>query len=138
MFDSKFGIVLAIFLILFVAVTYMSLSSQRLPIFTRASNKTLSMDKSLVLISKLEAVADALDSSKITVFARNEEGVGIANRTVTVQSSLGTVTPSQQLTNNYGKAEFQAISSVAGKANLTVSIDNLPLQTAYSINFINP
>jgi len=138
MFDSKFGIVLTIFLILFVAVTYMSLSSQRLPIFTRASNKTLSMDKSVVLISKLEAMADALDSSKITVFARNDEGVGIANKTVTVQSTLGTVTPREQLTDNYGKAEFQTISSIAGKANLTVSIDNLPLQTVYSINFINP
>lgn len=96
------------------------------------------MEKSLVLISKLEAVADGVDSSKITVFARNEEGVGIANRTVTVASSLGTISPGQQLTDNYGKAEFTVISSVIGKADLTVNIDNLPLQSLYSVNFISP
>jgi len=116
----------------------MSLSSKRLPIFTRASNKTLSIEKSLVLISKLEAIADSADSSKITVFARNNEGVGIASKTVTVASSLGTVTPAQGLTDNYGKAEFTVVSSTIGKAEITVVIDNAPLGSLYSVNFVSP
>jgi len=138
MFDSKFRVVFAIFLLLFVAVLYMSLSRNRLPFFTRASNKTLSLEKSLVLISKLEIKADALDSSKITVFARNEEGVGIANKTITVASSLGTINSPSQLSDAYGKAEFSIISSTLGKGDLTVTVDSLPLSGTYTIYFVNP
>lgn len=135
MFDRKFNIILGVFLVLFATVTYMSLSNNRLAIFTRAANKDLDINKSLVILNKLEVVADGADNSTITVFARNSEGVGIINKKVDISSTLGTVTPNSLLTDNYGKAAFTIISSVPGSAVLNIQIDGQPLTTNYSVLF---
>ena len=63
MFDKKFNLVIGLFLILFISVTFLSLTNTRLPFLTQASNKELDITKTVVIISKLEAKADGTDFS---------------------------------------------------------------------------
>lgn len=135
MFDRKFNVFLGIFLLLFATVTYLSLSNNRLGIFTRASNKELDIAKSVILINKLEAQATGSDISTITVFARNSSGIGIVNKRVEITSTLGTLNLPSQLTDSYGKAVFNLVSSSPGTAILSVQIDSQPVTSTYSILF---
>lgn len=138
MFERKFNIILGIFLLLFASIAYLSLSQNRLPFLTRASNKDLDINKSLVIISKLEALANNQDHSTITVFARNSAGVGLENNRVSVTSSLGNFDTNSALSDNYGKAVFSLKSALTGTAKLQITIENQLLPSNYDIQFINP
>lgn len=137
MFDKKFNIILGVFLALFVTVTYYSLSNNRLPFFTRASNQELDLAKSVVIISKLEILADGKDASQITVFARNSAGVGIPNKQISVSPSVGNISPASLLSDSYGKGIFNLNSSVVGAANLQVSIEGVSLPLNYTVQVVS-
>lgn len=137
MFDKKFNLVIGLFLILFISVTFLSLTNTRLPFLTQASNKELDITKTVVIISKLEAKADGTDFSLITVFARNSNAAAIAGKRVDISTSLGTLNNPSMLSDDYGKTEFKLTSTLAGKADLTIRIDDQTLTTPYSVNFIN-
>jgi len=137
MFDKKFNLVIGLFLILFISVTFLSLTNTRLPFLTQASNKELDITKAVVIISKLEAKADGTDFSLITVFARNSNAASIAGKRVDISTSLGTLNNPSMLSDDYGKTEFKLTSTLAGKADLTIRIDDQTLTTPYSVNFIN-
>lgn len=137
MFDKKFNLVIALFLILFISVTFLSLTNTRLPFLTQASNKELDITKTVVIISKLEAKADGTDFSLITVFARNSNAAAIAGKRVDITTSLGTLNNPSMLSDDYGKTEFKLASTLAGKADLTIRVDDQTLTTPYSVNFVN-
>jgi len=136
MFDKKFNIILGVFAILFISVSYMAISKNRLPFLSRASNKTLDISKTVVIISKLEALADGTDSSTISVFARNDKSVGIEGRQVNISTSLGQLNSFSSLSDAYGKTEFTLTSAEPGTAQLTITVDNLPVSSTYSVNFV--
>ncbi len=136
MFDKKFNIIIGVFLLLFISISYLSLSNNRLPIFTQASNKELDINKTVVIISKLEALANGQDQSVITVFTRNSQSVAIENRRVDISTSLGTLSKTSTLSDDYGKTEFTITSDVAGTADLQILVDNQPILSQYSIKFI--
>ena len=137
MFDRKFNFILAIFLVLFASVTYLSATNTRLPFFTQASNKTLDIKKSVVILSKLEVVANNKDFSTITVFARNNSGAGIASQRVDISTDLGNLSASSMLSDSYGKTEFKLSSANVGTANLAVRIDGQTVPSDYSVNFVS-
>jgi len=137
MFDKKFNLVIGLFLILFISVTFLSLTNTRLPFLTQASNKELDITKTVVIISKLEAKADGTDFSLITVFARNSNAAAIAGKRVDISTSLGTLNNPSMLSDDYGKTEFKLTSTLAGKADLTIRVDDQTLTTPYSVNFVN-
>lgn len=137
MFDKKFNLVIGLFLILFISVTFLSLTNTRLPFLTQASNKELDITKTVVIISKLEAKADGTDFSLITVFARNSNAAAIAGKRVDITTSLGTLNNPSMLSDDYGKTEFKLTSTLAGKADLTIRVDDQTLTTPYSVNFVN-
>jgi uncharacterized protein YfaS (alpha-2-macroglobulin family) len=136
MFDKKFNIIIAVFMLLFASITYLSISNNRLPFFSRASNKELDITKTVVIISKLEAIANNNDQSLVTVFTRNSDGAAVAGRQVNIALSLGTANQLSSLSDSYGKAEFKVVSDTPGTAELQVMVDNQPLAEKYSINFI--
>ncbi|OGK66286.1 hypothetical protein A2209_01915 [Candidatus Roizmanbacteria bacterium RIFOXYA1_FULL_41_12] len=137
MFDKKFNIIIGVFLLLFISISYLSLSNSRLPIFTQASNKEVDINKTVVIISKLEALADSNDQSVITVFTRNSQSVGIENQRVDISTSLGTLSNSTMLSDNYGKTEFQITSDITGTAELSILVNNQPVPSQYSIKFVS-
>ncbi|OGK67716.1 hypothetical protein A2403_01165 [Candidatus Roizmanbacteria bacterium RIFOXYC1_FULL_41_16] len=137
MFDKKFNIIIGVFLLLFISISYLSLSNSRLPIFTQASNKEVDINKTVVIISKLEALADSNDQSVITVFTRNSQSVGIENQRVDISTSLGTLSNSTMLSDNYGKTEFQITSDITGTAELSILVNNQPVLSQYSIKFVS-
>ena len=137
MFDKKFNIIIGVFLLLFISISYLSLSNSRLPIFTQASNKEVDINKTVVIISKLEALADSNDQSVITVFTRNSQSVGIENQRVDISTSLGTLSNSTMLSDNYGKTEFRIASDITGTAELSILVNNQPVLSQYSIKFVS-
>ena len=137
MFDKKFNIIIGVFLLLFISISYLSLSNSRLPIFTQASNKEVDINKTVVIISKLEALADSNDQSVITVFTRNSQSVGIENQRVDISTSLGTLSNSTMLSDNYGKTEFRITSDITGTAELSILVNNQPVLSQYSIKFVS-
>ena len=137
MFDKKFNIIIGVFLLLFISISYLSLSNSRLPIFTQASNKEVDINKTVVIISKLEALANSNDQSVITVFTRNSQSVGIENQRVDISTSLGTLSNSTMLSDNYGKTEFQITSDITGTAELSILVNNQPVLSQYSIKFVS-
>lgn len=137
MFDKKFNIIIAVFLLLFISITYLSLSNNRLPFFTQASNKELDITKTVVIINKLEALADGLDQSTITIFTRNNAGVAVEAKQVDISTDLGTLDSTSSLSNSDGRAEFKLSSPIAGTANLQILVDNQPLSSPYSVKFVS-
>ena len=137
MFDKKFNLIISIFLILFISVTYLSLTNTKLPFLTQAANKDLDITKTVVIISKLEAIADGNDYSTITVFARNSNAAALEGKRVDINSNLGNLSNSSMLSDNYGKAEFRLSSTQIGTANLTISVDSQSVTTPYSVNFVS-
>jgi len=135
MFEKKFNIIIAVFLLLFVTVIFMSLTNTRLPFFSRATNKELDITKTVVILSKLEVVANGIDSSKISVFTRNDNGTGLSGRRVNISSTLGVVNPPSMVSDNYGKTEFKLTSTNIGTADLSISVDNQPVESKYSVKF---
>lgn len=137
MFDKKFNLIIAIFLILFVSVTYLSLTNTKLPFLTQASNKELDITKTVVILSKLEAIADGNDYSTITVFTRNNSAVSLEGKRVDISSNLGTLNNTSMFSDSYGKTEFRLTSTLEGTANLSITIDNQPVTAPYSVNFVS-
>lgn len=136
MFDKKFSLIIALFLILFISITFLSLTNTRLPFLTQATNQELDITKTVVIISKLEAIANGNDYSTITVFTRNSGGASVQGKRVDITTSLGILNNRSILSDNYGKAEFRLTSTTAGTADLRITIDNQPVTTAYSVNFV--
>lgn len=137
MFDKKFNLVIGLFLILFISVTFLSLTNTRLPFLTQASNKELDITKTVVIISKLEASADGTDFSLITVFTRNSGAAAVSGKRVDISSSLGTLSEVSLLSDDYGKTEFKLSSTSVGQADLTIQIDGQALTTPYSVKFVS-
>lgn len=138
MFDKKFNLVIGAFLILFISITFLSLTNTRLPFLTQAANKELDLNKTVVIISKLEAVANGQDYSLITVFTRNSRAAAVPGKRVDISSDLGSLDNSSMLSDNYGKTAFKLSSTTTGTAKLNITVEGERLNAPYSVNFVNP
>ena len=69
--------------------------------------------------------------------ARNSNAAAIAGKRVDITTSLGTLNNPSMLSDDYGKTEFKLTSTLAGKADLTIRVDDQTLTTPYSVNFVN-
>ncbi len=137
MSDQKLNIVFAAFLVVFITISYLAITNKRLPVFTRAANTDVDINKSMIIANKLEAMANGTDFSTLTVFVRNSEGITLENKSVTMSSSLGYLDRQNSVTDKYGQAIFTIKSSDAGSANVTASIEGTPLSTGLVIKFSN-
>ncbi len=134
--DKKF-LGLAILLILtFIAFVAFVVATGTFNVFSRANNNSLpSLSNSLVFAWPLEVVADGKARSEVSVFIRNAEGKGVANKQVSLTSSIGTFQAPTATTSDDGKAVFSITSSEIGVAQIDAMVDNRKLQRSISVKF---
>jgi len=126
--DKKLvGLIFVFFLTSFLFITTL-IFNQPLSRFIRAREEFIpSKEKSLIFAWPLTSAVGK--SVTINVFLRNENGLPISNKNITLSTTLGTVTPNQAVTDKSGKATFSITSSQAGIAEISAIADNI-----YSLN----
>lgn len=135
--DKKLLSLVVVFILLFSAFTISVFFNKQLQTITRAKGfYTPSGQKSLIFAFPLEVKANGKDFSKISVFVRNEEGVPISNKRVSIQTNLGVIEPINDTTDKTGKAEFKITSSEEGIAVIKAEVENIPIQQQVSIKFV--
>lgn len=94
-----------------------------------------SATSSLVFAWPLTVPADGATQSTITVFLRNEKNYPVANKPITLTTSLGQIKQAEQVSAKDGKAEFQIISQASGLANISVRSGAIELTQKISVKF---
>ena len=128
------GLMMIFFVAFTVFITFVVFNKQ----FTsaaRASNQIISSEKSLMFAWPLDLKADGKDTTLLTIFIRDEDWKAIADKTVRIQSSIGTVREPASVTDKGGKALFHITSDAAGVAEIQALVDNTPIRRKISVKF---
>lgn len=134
--DKKMNYFYVAFVFLFVLTVGFATFGRNLSTKTRASQKDISISKSLLIADKLEITAGSSDFAQVSVFVRAEDGTVLPNRLVDVTTTFGLVNPTSAQTDNYGKAVFVVRSTAIGDANLTARVNGVIIPQALTIKFI--
>ncbi len=134
--DKKMNYFYIAFIFLFVMTVGFAAFGRNLSTKTRASQKDISIAKSLLIADKLEITAGSSDFAQISIFVRAEDGTILPNRLVDITTTFGSVNPTSAQTDNYGKAVFVVRSPTVGDANLTARINGVIIPQALTIKFI--
>lgn len=135
--DKKLmGLISLFFLSFFVFISVM-VFSKPLSRFTRAAEDSRpSSSKSLIFAWPLSASVTSLETVKLDVFVRSENGNPIPKRQIVVNTDIGSVSPKVMLSDKNGKASFSLTSQTAGTAQVSATIDNTtPISQKVSIKF---
>lgn len=124
--DKKLLGLLSIFFLAFTLFASLVIFNQPINQLTRAKEETdASPDDTLIIAWPLTIPADNKTQSSITVFVRNLNGGRLANKNVSVSSTLGTIKGGTVLSDkDTGKAEFQFTCDTPGLAELEAVVDN--------------
>ncbi len=123
-----FGIILG--LVLACAATFFGLYQGTKYLIGRAdiSNASYSVDNSYIFISPLQATANGQEKIRVTVFILNNQGLGVLGKKVAVKPVQGlSIETVQSLTDQSGKAVFDASSTISGEFYLEVLVDDKSL-----------
>ena len=134
-------IALGIGLSLITVLIAFFLASRRLSFFSSArtpsSQGMVSGENSYIFVSPISAFADGISIIRVTVFMLNNQGLGVAKQTVKLNTSGPlTVKSVEPITDDYGRAIFDVISSTPGNYTLSAGIAGLTLSHTVSISFL--
>ncbi len=91
---------------------------------------------SYLFASPLQAKADNQEKIRLTVFILDSRGIGVANQTVTINSSHPiTSNPIQPVTDDTGKAIFDITSATTGNSEITAATSGLTLPQKVKVIF---
>lgn len=125
-----------LFFVIFLGFTGYILTNGSIAQFTRADiAKDASLQKSLIFAWPMSIAADGNSAVEITIFARNENNEGMAEKSVKIITSVGVVKEGEQLTGPDGKAVFHISSSASGIAEISAFIDNRRLLRDITVEF---
>lgn len=131
-----FNIVLGVFGLGLVYFMASSVVPKALVTLTKAAPASkVSLSRSYLLGGKLLAKADGKDNCVINVFALDESGRGVKDKSIEL-TGMGTQILTQ-LTGIDGKASFKITSITEGQFKLESSIDGVPLGKIVSVTFRN-
>ena len=104
---------------------------------TRASEEfTPSSENSLIIGCPLPIKADGVSTCKLFVFVTSKKGTPVANKNVSVATTLGNFKISSQTSDNNGKAVFELTSPSPGEAKVSATVDNtIPVTKKVIIQF---
>lgn len=127
MASKKLNTLYVLFFLLAIFVFGITVFEDQIRIRIRASSSIVSREKSILLVDKVLAKTPK-ESVLVTVFARNASGEVLADAVVQVQTTFGTLKPTNATTDTTGKAVFVLTSDVVGKASITATVagQNLP------------
>ena len=128
---------MSLFFVAFLFFTTLVIFKNPLSTVTRAEKATQpSGVNSLIFAWPLNTKADGKSEVKISVFVRSEANGPLENKTVTVNSNLGTLKTISGTSNKGGKTTFSLSSTQPGVAELNATIDNsIPLTQKLTIKF---
>lgn len=135
--DKKLAGLMSLFFLSFSIFISVLIFEKPLSRFTRAAEDSKpSSAKSLIFAWPLSSSVARSESIKVDVFIRSESGNPIPSRKVLVESTLGSLTPNNAVSDKNGKATFSLTSDTAGTADLSAVIDNtVPISQKISVRF---
>jgi hypothetical protein len=126
-----------IFILFLAGVLFISLVIFDKPIqnYTRAQQESIpSSSSSLMFVYPLSAKVN--DKVEVNIFVRNTNNTPIANKVVSVNTTLGKIVPANSTTDKNGKATLSLTSDTPGIAELTTTIDsNIELNQRVTVKF---
>ncbi|MDP4009588.1 MAG: Ig-like domain-containing protein [Candidatus Shapirobacteria bacterium] len=129
---SLTGLIVGLVLVYFFA---WQLIPKSLVTFTRASTVgKVDLSKSLLIGSKILAVADGEDKCVVNVFVVDRSGKGISGKTVSL-NGINTVSPASSVSDNLGKATFTMTSIEARQFELEASVNGAFLNNKLTVTF---
>ena len=135
--DKKLVALMSLFFVAFLFFTSLIVFKNPLSTVTRAEKATQpSGANSLLFAWPLSAKADGQTEVKVDVFVRSEANGPLENKSVSLNSTLGTVKTLNSSSDKGGKTTFSLSSSTPGIAELSASIENsTPLTQKLTIKF---
>lgn len=121
--DRKLLGLVALFVLSFIIFVSSVVFRDQLGVFTRASaDTTPSGTETKIFAWPLDLKVG--EQSKISVFVVSTNGHKVSNQRVKLNSSLGTVTPSELVSNDIGESDFVLQSDTPGTAIITAVIND--------------
>lgn len=133
--DKKLAGLIGLFFVGFVVFISLIVFGKPIARLTRADNTVVSGSQSLMFAWPLKAKADGKEAVNVDVFIRSNNNLPIANKQVVPQSSLGTVTTANTVSDTSGKVTFSVRSDTPGPATLSAGVDTTQLQQTLSVTF---
>jgi hypothetical protein len=128
------GLMMIFFIAFTIFITFVVFNKQ----FTsaaRASNQTISSEKSLMFAWPLDVKADGKTVSEITIFVRDDDGKAVPDKNVRVQTTVGDLQETGAVTDKGGKVLFHVSSATPGVAEIQAVVDNTPIRRKISVKF---
>lgn len=123
-----------LFFLLAIFVFGITVFEDQIRVRIRASSSVVSREKSVLLVDKVLAKTSK-ENVLVTVFARNASGEVLADTVVQVQTTLGTLKPTNTTTDTAGKAVFVLTSDIVGKASITATVAGQNLLQSLTVLF---
>lgn len=135
--DKKLLGLIGVFLLVFgVFMSMLFFNNPQTSQRIRAEENVPSCGNSYIFADNLNAQIGSTVS--LTVFVRNQDSNAVSNIPVTCQSTLGTLTPTQQTSSNNGSAVFTLTSQSAGLSQITCSVPSCgSVKNQLSVQFGN-
>ncbi len=122
--DKKLVSLMIIFVLFFGLFTAMVIFNNPIKNFTRAATELIpSSDNSLIFSWPKTIKADGKETATIDVLVRNTETLPIANKQVTLSTTIGKINNSSQITNKLGRVTFTITSDVQGTSEISATVD---------------
>ena len=138
-------VVIGVLLISLIALFFLarSLIPQVIVYLTQAARPTnYSLSNSYVFGAPLSAEADGQTKVRVSAFLLNDEGKGVADKQVDLQvvpkaDAAGTpqVSQVQPMTDKFGKAVFEVVSSTVGQYVATAVVDGMEIPQTVTLTF---
>jgi predicted PurR-regulated permease PerM len=137
--DRKLVSLMIVFVLVFGLFTTFLIFNKPIANLTRAATESVpSSQTSLVFADPVykSVKADGKDSAKIDVLVRSASTVPIANKSVSISTTLGSISSNVQTTNNLGRATFSITSETKGTAVISATVDgSIQLVNKVSVEF---
>lgn len=135
--DRKLLIISIFFIVAFVLFSGFIVFREPIGRFTRAANITSrpSAQTSLIFAWPLTVKADGQSKSEVTVFVRDSDGRGLAEKPINLTASIGNIDTPRAITDATGKAVFNITSTTTGVAKIEALVDNVNLQRSLTVKF---
>ena len=124
--DKKLVSLMIVFVLFFGLFTAMEVFNGQIQTFTRAAAESIpSSDKSLIFCWPYTIKADGRETATINVLIRNggTSPLPIANKQVTLSTTVGKINNNTQITDKLGRANFTITSDVQGTAVISATVD---------------
>ena len=101
-----------------------------------SSSSLVTLENSYLFASPIQAKADGQEKIRVTVFILDGRGLGVSNRTVTLNLPQHFInTHVQSITDESGKAIFDISSATQGTYNISALADNKELPQKLRVVF---